>query len=273
MIMMRKRKKKSKNYFTQDTEDAIVRYNNEPDPKVRSTIYEREIHYAFFKLTENIIHTFKFYYTEVDDLKDLQHEIITFLLDKIHLFDPSRGAKAYSYFGTIVKRYLIISNTKNYKKRIDTVSINELSENSNYSDFLDESGFSNRRNNILGSLREENYEIDDTRWDLEFNDRGPNGLRTKNDRLSDFVDEYINYVTENIYILFPKPQDAKIADSILELFRRRDFLEIFNKKALYFNIREMVDAKTPKITNIATRLSTIFREKYLIYQEHGYFQH
>ena len=85
--MLRKRKKKSKNYFTQDTEDAIVRYNNEPDPKVRSTIYEREIHYAFFKLTENIIHTFKFYYTEVDDLKDLQHEIITFLLDKIHLID------------------------------------------------------------------------------------------------------------------------------------------------------------------------------------------
>ena len=86
-------------------------------------------------------------------------------------------------------------------------------------------------------------------------------------------DEYIIYITENIYVLFPKPQDAKIADSILELFRKRDVLEIFNKKALYFNIREMVDAKTPKITNIATRLSTIFQEKYLIYQEHGYFQH
>ena len=84
-------------------------------------------------------------------------------------------------------------------------------------------------------------------------------------------DEYIIYITENIYVLFPKPQDAKIADSILELFRKRDHLDIFNKKALYFNIREMVDAKTPKITNIATRLSTVFREKYLIYQEHGYF--
>ena len=55
----RKRKKKSKNYFTQDTENAIVRYNNEPDPEIRSKIYESEIHYAFFKLTQNIIHTFK----------------------------------------------------------------------------------------------------------------------------------------------------------------------------------------------------------------------
>ena len=110
-------KKSKKNYFTQDTEDAIVRYNNEADFKVRSLVYEREIHYAFFKLTENIIHTFKFYYTEVDDIEHLQHEVITFLLSKIHLFDPTRGAKAYSYFGTIAKRYLILQNQKNYKKQ------------------------------------------------------------------------------------------------------------------------------------------------------------
>ena len=270
--MTKPRRKKSKNYFTQDTENAIVRYNNEPCPKVRSEIYEREIHYAFFKLTENIIHTFKFYYTEVDDLKDLQHEIITFLLSKMHLFDPTKGAKAYSYFGTIVKRYLIISNTKNYTKRIDTVSINELSENSNYNDFLDDSGFSSRRNNMMSSIKED-YEIDDTRWDLKFEERGPDGLRTKNDQLADFVDQFVDYCTENIYMIFPKEKDARIADSILELFRRRDILEIFNKKALYFNIREMVDAKTPKITSIATRLARIFQEKYLIYQEHGYFEH
>ena len=41
-----------------------------------------------------------------------------FPLSKIHLFNPERGAKAFSYFGTIAKRYLILSNQKNYKKRI-----------------------------------------------------------------------------------------------------------------------------------------------------------
>ena len=112
--MTGKRRKKSKNYFTQETEDAIVLYNNTSDPEIRSKIYERDIHYAFFKLTENIIHTFKFYHTEVEKLEHLQHEIITFLLSKIHLFDPLKGAKAYSYFGTIVKRWLILYNTKNY---------------------------------------------------------------------------------------------------------------------------------------------------------------
>ena len=91
----RKRRKKSKNYFTQETEDYIVKYNS-LDPikgaEERSKIYENYIHYAFFKLTQNIIHTFKFYHTEVSNLEHLQHEIITFLLSKIHLFDPSRGA-------------------------------------------------------------------------------------------------------------------------------------------------------------------------------------
>ena len=80
ITVAKKRRPKSKNYFTKDTEQAIVRYNNEPDSEVRSQIYRDEIHYAFFKLTENIIHTFKFYYTEVDNIEDLQHEIITFLL-------------------------------------------------------------------------------------------------------------------------------------------------------------------------------------------------
>ena len=82
MKTVRKRRKKSKNYFTQDTENAIVRYNNldpDRDSDLRSTIYQNEIHYPFFKLTQNIIHTFKFYHTEVENLEHLQHEIITFL--------------------------------------------------------------------------------------------------------------------------------------------------------------------------------------------------
>ena len=73
MAEVRKRRKKSKNYFTQDTEDAIVLYNNTECSETRSKIYELEIHFAFFKLTQNIIHTFKFYHTDVENLEHLQH--------------------------------------------------------------------------------------------------------------------------------------------------------------------------------------------------------
>ena len=87
IIRKKKRRPKSKNYFTQETEDAIVKYNGldaTVDEEERSKIYQDHIHYPFFKLTENIIHTFKFYYTEVDEIEHLQHEVITFLLSKIH---------------------------------------------------------------------------------------------------------------------------------------------------------------------------------------------
>ena len=98
---IRKRKPKTKKmYFTQDTEDAILEYLNETNPYKRNKIYNERIKYSFHKLTENIIHTFKFYYTEVETISELQHEVTAFLLEKLHLYNQTKG-KAYSYFGTI----------------------------------------------------------------------------------------------------------------------------------------------------------------------------
>ena len=231
--VVKKKKPSSNNYFTQETEDAIVAYNRATSSNEKEKIYHRHIHYAFFKLTENIIHTFKFYYTEVDNIEDLQHEIITFLLQKIHLFDPSKGAKAYSYFGTIVKRYLIIQNTKNYKKRIDKAPVEELYKDLNHS-----------------------YELDTP--------------LNQTDAISDFIDQYVEYCSDNIYELFPKDKDAQVADAILEVFRRREGIDIFNKKALYIYIREMIDIKTPHITRVADRLGEIYKEQYLFYLDNGY---
>ena len=96
------------------------------------------------------------------------------------------------------------------------------------------------------------------------------GSQEHNDKISLFTDLYVDHCTTNIYKLFPKEGDAKIADAILELFRKRDDLEVFNKKALYIYIREMVDAKTPKITKISDKLYDIYRNSYVFYLENGY---
>jgi len=228
-----------KNYFTQDTEDAIVAYNLSVDYGERSKIYDERINYAFFKLTQNIIHTFKFYHTEVENIEDLQHEIIIFLLSKIHLFDPSKGAKAYSYFGTIVKRWLILYNDKNYKKKVASIPVSVLEEDNSFSYTIEENN-------------------------------SPSDKLSHGDKISLFMDLYVEYCTENLEVLFPKDQDAKIADAILELFRKREHLDIFNKKALYIYIREMIDVKTPKITKIADRLHKIFKTNYIFYLENGH---
>jgi len=226
------RKAKKRNYFTQETEDAIILYNNTTCPKEKSKIYEEKIHYGFFKLTQNIIHTFKFYHTEVDNLEHLQHEIIVFLLSKIHLFNPDKGAKAFSYFGTIVKRWCILYNDKNYKKKINKVPVMDVNNEEKFSS--------------------EN----DTPY---------------SEKLSWFLDEYVEHVSINLYEYFPKKNDAQIADSVLELFRKRENIDIFNKKALYVYLHEMVpEAKTPKITKIAGSLYKIFKKRYQFYLENDY---
>jgi hypothetical protein len=230
-------------YFTQETEDSIVLYNKTNDDILRNKIYRDKIHYPFFKLTENIIHTFKFYYTEEENIENLQHEVITFLLSKIHLYDQSKGAKAYSYFGTIAKRYLILSNQKNYKKRIDISSLSEINED-------EDENFLYEDKNLLNENYNENY--------------------NENDKLSLFIDIFVEHCTKNIFKIFPKEYDAQVADAILELFRKRDYLNIFNKKALYIYIREQIDVKTPKITKIANKLYNIFKENYIFYLEYGY---
>jgi hypothetical protein len=126
------RTKAKSNYFTKETEEYIVIYNNSEDPVLRARVFTDHIYMPFYKLAENIIHTFKFYYTDVEHIEDLKHEIVSVLLEeKIMKFDPTNGAKAYSYFGTIVKRWLINYNNKNYKKLKQIGSFSDVEESYN----------------------------------------------------------------------------------------------------------------------------------------------
>jgi hypothetical protein len=231
---LRKRKpKKSNIYFTQETEDAIVAYLASKDQIQRNKIFDDKIDYAFHKLAENIIHTFKFYYTDVDTINELKHEVVSFLLEKLHLYNQSKG-KAFSYFGTIAKRYLIIYNEKNYKKVKEKGTLEEADEDKIIVNDL---------------VRESN---DDKNL------------------LNDFISYYIRYVEKNLEKLFPRLQDQKTADVVLELFRKRENLEIFNKKAIYIYIREMIDVDTFQITKVIKILKQVYYKIYSEYYETGF---
>ncbi len=225
------RKKASSNYFTKETEEYIVLYNSLTDPTARARIFTDHIYIPFYKLAENIIHTFKFYYTDVEHIEDLKHEIVSVLLEeKIMKFDPTNGAKAYSYFGTIVKRWLINYNNKNYKK---------LKQIGSFSDV------------------EESYE-----QDIEV-------IHTYRKSLGLFIDEWVEEMYEQIEEFFPKDQEAKIADAVLTIFKTRNDLDIFKKKALYIYIREITDCETPHLTKVISKLKSEFYTKYHEYYDRG----
>jgi hypothetical protein len=202
--------KKKNYYFTQETEDAIIRYNNEEDPVVRNQIYSKDIDYPFDKLAENIIHTFKFYYFDVSP-DEVKHEVVSFLVMNIHKFKEGKG-KAFSYFSVVAKNYLILNNNANYKR---------------YKTHHDLVVLDSKKNARKAAADKETNE---------------------DNRL--FVKLLIKYWEGNIYKVFSKEREIAVADAIIELFRRSGTIENFNKKALYILIREMTGIRTQYITKV-----------------------
>jgi hypothetical protein len=227
----KRRPKKSIDYFTLDTQQAILDYRLETSQAKRNKIFNEKIYYAFYKLAENIIHTFKFYYTEVDNINELKHEVIAFLLEKLHLYDPSKG-KAYSYFGTIAKRYLIVYNNNNYKRLKGKAPVEDVDSDKTIT------------NNLILTQPEPLEELN-------------------------FIDLFIKKVDDDLLDLFPKAQEARVVDAILELFKRRENIDIFNKKALFIYIKEITDAPTPIITKVIKVLKEIYKEMLNHYLEEG----
>ena len=228
----RGRKRTKKQYFTADTDLAIKEYLASVNQDERDDIFKTRIHYPFYKLAENLIHTFKFYYTEVDDLEDLKHEVICFLLEKLDYFKPEKGTKAFSYFSIVGKNYLILYNNNNYKKKKAKVDVLAADED----------------DGVLHSL----------------------GRDQRKQEIKDFIDYFTEYVDKHMFTMFKKEKDRKVADSINVLFKRRENLEIFNKKALYIYIREMTQVDTPVITKVTKILRKKYKELYNEYAETGY---
>ena len=64
------------------------------------------------------------------------------------------------------------------------------------------------------------------------------------------MSQTIQYWDNNLTNVFRRQKDIRVADAVIELFRRRKNIENFNKKALYILIREMTGSKTQHITRI-----------------------
>tara|TARA_Y100000004_G_scaffold16179_1_gene16805 strand:+ start:2331 stop:3068 length:738 start_codon:yes stop_codon:yes gene_type:complete len=214
----KKRRKKSKVYFGTPVQEAIIRYNESSNPAEKNRIYSEEIHAAFCKMAENLIHTFKFYYFDYP-FEEVKNEVVSFLVMQMPKYEPSKG-RAFSYFSVVGKNYLILNNNNNYKKMKIHDEITKLDYKRNV------------------SSEEVNEEVN------EFN--------------SEFVIQMLEYWDNNITNIFNRQKDILVADSVLELFRRRQNIENFNKKALYIMIREMTGSNTQHITRVINQMKKYY---------------
>jgi len=217
----KKAKAKKKMYFDQAVEDHIIAYNNETNSVKRNKIYNEGIAYAFDKLCENIINTFKFSYFD-SDFEDVKQEVISFLVLNMHKFDHTKGYKAFSYFSVVAKNYLILVNNGNYKKMKmhsdlgATSTVKEMSKNPYYNS------------------------VDD-----------PTDL---------FMTEMVDYFEGTIPNIFKKKRDIDIAYSIVEILKQRNEIDNFNKKSLYILIREMTGVNTTYITKVVGEMKKHYKK-------------
>jgi len=228
--MAKKRRKRSKRYFTKITEMAINAYNGSDDQVVKDKVFNRFIYYPFDKLAENVIHTYKTYYFDVP-YEDVKANVVAFLIEKIHKFNGENG-RAFSYFTVVARNYLFNENNANYARMKSKEQVSAIDTS----------------RNIINEVVDQNNK----------------------EAKSDFIDHFTKYIDYHLYDLFLKDRDRAIADSINELFKNRYDLYSYNKKALYILIRERTGVHTQYITKVVGKLKGIYVELYKEYESKGH---
>jgi len=135
MAEKRGRKRKNGLYFGPEQEEAVVRFLNEEDYIIRNKIYNAHLRDAFNTMIESIIRRYKLYRKNYS-FEDLHSDTLSYLILKADKFDVTQGKRAYSYYGTICKHYilgLMIKDVKYLSKTLDfDTSINTVHKNDNY---------------------------------------------------------------------------------------------------------------------------------------------
>ena len=206
----RKTKKRKNYYFTQDHENAIIRYTNTNSMRERTELYERYIGPALGEMVDKIVFTYKF--TNLPNIDYLRDECKVWLVTILDKYDPSKGSKAFSYFSVITKNWFIHKVKKQQKaisREVDYDNISKRYEEQYLS--TTESYVSNREESEF--------------WES-------------------FYKELKSWDTSQM-----KENDLKVYKAINILFESKEDIEIFNKKAIYLYLREITGLNTKQIVN------------------------
>ena len=150
--------------------------------------------------------------------------------EHIAKFKEGKG-KAFSYFSIVAKNYLILNNNKNYK---------------------------------MGKIHSEMKVLDYKR-----NLMGENTTSETAEKSVLFVDELQRFWDANLSNIFRRDKDIRVADSVLHIFRIKENIENFNKKALYILIREMTGSNTQHITRIINVMKKYNKRLIHEFDKHG----
>jgi hypothetical protein len=221
------RKPKQANYFDVREEQAVVRFLQAETFDEKNKIYNEFLRKPLDKMISSIIRRYKLYRKDMD-FYEIHIDTHSFLMTKIDKFKPAKEKKAYSYFGTICKNYLMGQIIKDQKDMNRKISYEDIS--------------SNLENNTNFS-----YSIDREVFDSE--------LVIKN--FLNEIDEFISQegLSEN---------EIKLGQALYDLFENYDNIFIgtdnnkFNKNIILLSLREMTNLSTKEIRSSMKKYKVIY---------------
>jgi len=210
------RKRTQKIYFGEDQEQAVVRYLESESDDERNKIFNEYLREPLIIMVESIIRRYKLYRKDME-FDEIHTDTMSFLITKISKFDHTKNHKAYSYFGTICKNYLMGAIQKDTKEQNRQVSYDDIS-----SDIEERSDLS--------------YVIDE--FVIDYRDV----IIKLTISLEDFMEK--ENLTEN---------EQKLGYALLEIFGNFDKIfqvgdgNKFNKNLILLSLREMTSLSTKEI--------------------------
>ena len=207
---MRRNSPPKRMYFTQDHEDAIVKYCSSECIREKTELYVKWIQPAFNEMVDKIVFTYKF--TNLPNIDELREDCKVWLTTILEKYDPNRGSKAFSYFSVITKNWFIHKVKKNTKR----------------------------------AQREVDYE--DAQAEIAEKMVEHDNVWLKEQEKREYWEHF--YAEVEGWSKLPMTENEKVVyDAVRTLFNSVDQLDILNKKAVYLYLREITGLNTKQIVS------------------------
>ena len=204
------------NYFGLEQENAVRLFLSASTFEEKNKIYNMHLKHPLDKMISSIIRRYKLYRKDMD-FKEIHADTHSFLMTKVDKFKPARETKAYSYFGTICKNYLMGQIIKDQKDNNRKISYEDVS--------------SNLENSFEMSYLIENYDI------------------SQEEVVKNYLDGLISFsTTPNL-----TENEQKLAYGLIDLFTNYQVLfhntnnNKYNKNIILLTLRDITNLSTKEI--------------------------
>jgi hypothetical protein len=232
-VLSKKRGRKAvkENYFDVREEEAVRKFLIAESSYEKNKIYNQFLRSPLDKMISSIIRRYKLYRKDMD-FEEIHTDTHSFLMTKVDKFKPDKNKKAYSYFGTICKNYLMGQIIKDQKETNRKISYEDISSS-------------------LEERPDMSYRIDDDVIETDY-------------VINEYLTELKNYIESEQL----NDNEKKLGYALIDLFDNYETIfsgadnNKFNKNVILLSLREMTNLSTKEIRSSIKR----FKKLYVVIQ-------